>query len=79
MWLSLFQKLFGNTVYRMHSAGLFNKIKEDVTRGRPEVPPPRYRVNQPLNLTQLAGATTILAIGLQLAIMAFLGELFRKH
>ena len=77
MWLSLFQKLFRNTVYRLQSAGLLNKLRDDVTETIREVPPPRYRINQPLNLTQLAGSMVIIVTGLLLSIMVFLCELFR--
>ena len=77
MSLKLLQKLFRNTVYRLQSAGLMNKLREDVTEAVREVPPPRYRVNQPLTLTQLAGSMAIIVMGLLLSIMVFLCELFR--
>ena len=73
----LFQKLFRNTVYRLQSAGLMYKLREDVMQTMREVPPPLYRLNQPLNLTQLAGSVAIISMGLLLAIMVFLYEMFR--
>ena len=62
----------------MQSGGLTNKLRDDVTRGKPEDPPPRYRVNQPLTMTQLAGAQAIIFIGLLISIMIFLCEFCRR-
>ena len=71
----LFQALFRNTIYELQAAGLLYKLREDVMQSRREVPPPRYRVNQPLIMTQLAGAAAIMVIGLLLSVMIFLNEL----
>ena len=71
-----FQRLFHDTVYMLQSTGLMNKIRDDVMQARQEVKLPRYRVNQPLNLTQLAGSMGIIVIGLLVSIIVFLCELF---
>ena len=73
-WL---QKLFRDTVYRLQSTGVLNKLRDDVTQTKREVPLPRYRINQPLNLTQLAGLMAIIVIGLLLSAMVFFCEMSR--
>ena len=61
----------------LQSTGLMTKLRDDVVRTKPEVPRPRYRLNQPLNLTQLAGSMAIIVIGLFVSIMVFGCELLK--
>ena len=72
-----FQKLFRNSVYRLHAAGLMFRLRDDVLQTRRDIPLPHYRFKQPLNLTQLSGSFAVLLIGLLLSVTAFLCELFK--
>ena len=62
----------------LQSTGILNKLRDDVMQARPEVPLPRYRVNQPLNLTQLVGSMVIIVVGLLLSIIVFLCEIVQR-
>ena len=64
-------------MYRLHDAGLFFKIRDDVTISRRDIPLPRYRFKQPLILTQLSGSFAVLLVGLILSLIVFLCELFK--
>ena len=55
------------------------KLKNDVMNPPMPIPPPKVRHNQPLILRQLQITVIILAIGLCIAILAFLVELWTNR
>ena len=53
-----------------------NKLKYDVMNPPMPIPPPNVRHNQPLILGQLGITMISIAVGLFIAILVFLGELW---
>ena len=60
---------------RLQATGILTKLKYDVMDPPFAKPYPKVRVNEPLSLPQLATAFIALAMGLSVALIAFLGEL----
>ena len=63
----------------LKDTGLLTKLKNDAINLPKAIPLPRVRHNQPLILRQLAITIIILAIGLIIAILAFLTELWSNR
>ena len=58
----------------LKDTGILNKLKDDVINRPMPIPLPKLRHNQPLILRQLGITMIILAIGLFISLLAFLGE-----
>ena len=63
----------------LKDTGILTKVKNDVINPPIPNPLPKVRHNQPLILRQLAITIIILAIGLIIAILAFLTELWSNR
>ena len=60
----------------LRDTGILNKLKYDVMNPPMPIPPPKVRHNQPLILGQLGITMIIIAVGLFIAILVFLGEIW---
>ena len=60
----------------LRDTGILNKLKYDVMNPPMPIPPPKVRHGQPLILGQLGITMIIIAVGLFIAILVFLGELW---
>ena len=58
----------------LKDTGILNKLKDDVINRPMPIPLPKLRHNQPLILRQLGITVIILAIGLFISLLVFLGE-----
>ena len=56
--------------------GILSKLKDDVMNPPLPIPHPKVRHNQPLILRQLGITMILLAVGLLIAILLFLKELW---
>ena len=63
----------------LKDTGLLTKLKNDAINLPKAIPLPRVRHNQPHILRQLGVTVIILAIGLFIAILAFLGEFWSNR
>ena len=63
----------------LRDTGILNKLKYDVMNPPMPIPPPNVRHNQPLILGQLGITMISIAVGLFIAILVFLGELWLKR
>ena len=68
------QSLFHNTTLWLRDSGILNKLYENELNTAGIIPDPKLRVNQPLNIYQLATAFLLVAGGLTLGILAFFVE-----
>ena len=64
---------------RLKDMGILRKLKDDVMSPPLPIPHLKVRLNQPLILRQLGITFIILAAGLSLAFVIFLGELWTKR
>ena len=74
--ISLSQVLFQNTMVQLRDSGILNKLYEDALNAPVIMPDPKVRINQPLNISQLGTAFMVVAGGLVIGMLAFLGECF---
>ena len=72
--MALLQDLFENTTLRLRDSGMLSKIFVDELNASDVMPDPKVRVDQPLNIYQLATSFMVMAGGLTLGILAFLVE-----
>ena len=70
----LCQELFQNTTLRIRDSGILHKIFVDELNAPDIIPDPIVRVDQPLNIYQLATAFMVMTGGLTLGILAFMVE-----
>ena len=70
------QKIFHNTTLWLRDSGILNKLYRDALNAPIIVPDPKVRVNQPLNINQLATAFMVMAGGLILGTLFFLMECY---
>ena len=63
----------------LRDTGILDKIKNDVMNPPIPIPAPRVRINQPLILRQLGIIMITLIVGLFLATISFLVEIFVEH
>ena len=76
--MSPIQNLLSNAVMWLRDTGILKKLSEDALNPPMEIPDPKVRTNQPLTVYQLGGALVVQVVGLACAIIAFMGELFKK-
>ena len=70
----LCQDLFENTTLRLRDSGILSKIFVDELNAPDVIPDPKVRVDEPLNIYQLATSFMVMAGGLTLGMLAFLVE-----
>ena len=70
---------FQNAIMWLKDTGILNKLKQDVLNPPIPIPLPMVRDKEPLILKQLGITMIILAVGLFIALMAFLMELGMKR
>ena len=70
---------FQNTIIWLKDTGILDKLKHDAMNLPIPIPLPRVRDKEPLILKQLGITMIILAVGLFIALMAFLMELCMKR
>ena len=70
----LCQDLFENTTLRLRDSGMLGKIFVDELNAPDAIPDPKVRVDEPLNIYQLATSFMVMAGGLTLGILAFMVE-----
>ena len=70
------QKIFHNTTLWLRDSGILDKLYRDALNAPIIVPDPKVRVNQPLNINQLATAFMVMAGGLILGTLSFLMEFY---
>ena len=63
----------------MKDTGILNKVMHDAMKAPIPIPYPRVRHNQPLTFGQLGITMIILAAGLFIAFMVFVGEFCTKR
>ena len=64
---------------RLKDMGILSKLKDDVMSPPLPIPQPKVRHNQPLILRQLGITMILLAVGLLIAILIFLKELWSSR
>ena len=61
----------------LQDSGIMIKLKDDELRAPIPIPLPKVKLNQPLNISQLAMAFFLAATGTVISILAFLVELLK--
>ena len=67
---------FQKAIMWLKDTGILTKLKDDAMNPPMPIPLPKVRHNQPLILTQLGITMIILVVGLSMAILMFLAELW---
>ena len=76
---STVQEKFSPSVMWLRDTGTLNKIKFDVLNPSISIPDAKVRLNQPLILRQLGIIMIILLVGLTVAFIVFLYELWMSR
>ena len=63
----------------LKDTGVLSKLKDNVMNPPIPIPLPKVRHNRPLILRQLGSTLIILAAGLTIALLAFLGEIWTNR
>ena len=69
--------MFHNDVMWLRDTGILERLKYDIVRPPFHKPYPKARRDQPLIMSQLGIVMIVLAVGLGLSLLVFLGELMR--
>ena len=69
------QPSFQKAILWLKDTGILSKLKDDVMNPPTPIPLPKVRHNQPLILKQLGITMIILALGLFIATLVFVGEI----
>ena len=70
------QAMFSTTIMWLRDTGILNKLKFDVMNPPIPIPDPKLRHKQPLILRQLSIIIIILVVGLSIALVVFLCEVW---
>ena len=70
---------FQNTILWLKDTGILKKLKDDAMNPPMPIQRPKVRHNQPLILRQLGITMIILVVGLLIAVLAFVGELWSNR
>ena len=62
----------------LQEAGILKKFYYDELNPPVHVPLPRYKFDQPIDLTMMTSSFIFLSVGLSLGILAFIGEYCRE-
>ena len=71
----LLQDLFEGPIMWLQNTGLLDKFFIEVLNPPPQIPLKKIRVNEALNVKQLATAAIVMLVGIALSSLLFLGEL----
>ena len=63
----------------LQDSGILKKFVHDELRAPVPIPLPKFKVNQPLNISQLATAFFFAIFGIVASTLAFLAERFRAQ